>query len=116
MRISLRALTNIIAQPNEYAPDFIFLSVVICATTLGDISDQLWQGKARPELLYGVLALVLGIIIAAGLFGIYLYDSVVGPGNDLFRHRITLVAIGLFVLICIAGIAIEAFIAKLQDR
>jgi hypothetical protein len=113
---SIRQIASLATPAGVYAPEILFFAVMISATALGDISDEVKVTGSSPffQLLRG--ALMLGAIASAALFGMYQYDQIVGPGFPPFRENITWYAIAMGVVFLIFSVVAEVLLGRIQGR
>ena len=80
---------------------------MISATALGDITDEVKIVGKGPSFQAVKGALLFGGIAVASLYGMYQYDTIIGPGNIAFRNNITGFALILALILDIIGIKYE---------
>jgi hypothetical protein len=101
---------------SKYVPDFLFFGIVICATVLGDIFDELFRGDAKETLLFSGVALIIGLIFAAVAYGGYQLDTIRAKQPTIFQEGLTPFALYLSIILCIGSIIIEIVLIKTQVK
>jgi hypothetical protein len=115
LSISFHLLSNVDDPPSSYAPELLFFSVVITATVLGDISDELYRGGADEWLLGIAALLMLALIVSAALYGGYQFGVISRSQNAIFVERITIVSGVLSMVLSTASVGVEALLARTQQ-
>ncbi len=109
----IRHISNIIPHPGVYTPELLFFSIMISATALGDVTDEIkLYGNKAFQLTKGLL--LFGSIGAAGIFGMFQYDAIVGPGNVPFRENITKYSLIIAVFLFLVSFMAEFLVAKIK--
>lgn len=109
----IRHISNITHRPGVYTPELLFFSIMISATALGDITDEIkLYKKTSFQIIKGVL--IYGSIGAAIIFGMFQYDAIVGPGNIPFRENITKSSLVISVILFLTSFSAEFLIAKIK--
>lgn len=118
MAISLiiRYLASSPSAPGIYAPELLFFAVMISATALGDVTDETKIIDNTPTFQFIKGALLFGAIAVAAIYGMYQYDSIVGPGNTKFRENITKVTLILSFFLFVTSLLAEILIAKIRTE
>jgi hypothetical protein len=111
---TVRHLANILPSSGVYAPELLFFAIMISATAIGDITDE-----ARVigtswlfQLLRGTL--LFGAIGAATVYGMYQYDSIIGPGNTAFRGNITNFTLTIGIVLFFVSLLAEILVSKIR--
>jgi NO-binding membrane sensor protein with MHYT domain len=111
----IRNIANITHRPGVYTPELLFFSIMISATALGDVTDEIkLYKKTIFQLIKG--ALIFGSIGAAIIFGMFQYDAIVGPGNIGFRENITKYSLTIAVFLFITSFMAEFLVAKINGN
>jgi hypothetical protein len=110
----LRATSGADQPLRNYMPDLLFLSVVVTAAALGDLTDTLLRGGASESLLYYMFGLLFGLIVATGFFGVFRYADILGSLTEASRDNLTPIAIGLVIALCIASVVFEVILAGIH--
>jgi hypothetical protein len=113
---TVRRISDISAFPGAYAPELLFFAIMISATALGDITDEVKiVGKAPTfQLVKG--ALLFGAIAIASVYGMYQYDTIVGPGNIAFRNNITNLTVVLASILFVTSLLAELLVAQIRGK
>ncbi len=114
--LCVRALLygNLTTDVLANTPEILFFSLMVSATAMGDLSEI-----AKPlgwDNLFRIFWFVLffGAIWSAFLYGIYIYDSISGPGSIEFRKRLLSFSMGLSIVFVIFSTTVEVLIAKIE--
>lgn len=104
---------NTVETINDY-PEILFFSLMVCATTVGDLRGL--EKPVRWNLSFLILesALLLGAIGSAILYGGLRFAGIINPEVE-FRERLLNYAIWLTVLLFSLSVTSEILIA-LVDR
>ena len=103
----VRQVSAITALPGVYAPELLFFAIMVSATALGDITDETKIIGNAPVFQLVKGALLFGSLGLAAVYGMYQYDTIVGPGNIAFRNNIT-----NFTLICALALFFTSLLAE----
>lgn len=110
----IRLVSDISASPGVYAPELLFFAVMINATALGDITDEVKIVGNAPLFQFVKGVLLFGAIGVASIYGMYQYDTIVGPGNVAFRNNITQLTLIFALTSFITSLLAEIFVAKIR--
>lgn len=108
-------ICNITPHAGVYTPELLFFSIMISATALGDVTDEIkLYEKMTFQLTKGIL--IFGSIGAAIIFGMFQYDAIVGPGNILFRENITKFSLIIAIFLFLISFITEFIVAKIKGN
>ena len=104
--ISLRSIAN--------SPEFLFFSLMVTATALGDLSET-FRNSLRT-LTFDILrsGLLLGAVFSAILYGSFIYDSITNPEIDQFRIQLFGLTKWLAIVFGIVSTIAEAWIGRME--
>jgi hypothetical protein len=106
-------IANMTPHSGVYSPELLFFSIMISATALGDITDEIKLFKLSIfQLIKGLL--IFGAIGAAIIFGMFQYDNIVGPGNIAFQENITKYSLIIAIFLFFVSFIAEFLLAKIN--
>lgn len=100
------------------SPEILFFVIMTGATALGNLSESesiravgwgLWVMVLRALLLCGAIS-------ATFLYGILLYESIIGPSSPEIRERLLTLSVPMAIMFFVLGIAVEIAIGRAEDR
>lgn len=116
--ILVRTLAELEAPPGAYAPEILFFSVAITATSIRDIVKE--QNKGNLVWLFNIFlgTLVIGLLASAIFFGFYQNEAILNAGNGKVRNNITsfsfIIAISMLTISLIVQILLG--LGELEKR
>lgn len=115
--VTLRALNGTLTtQAVANSPEILFLSLMVSATAVGDISEIVvpigWDLRFRVFSS----CLLLGAIWSAILYGGLLYDTIIGPGSPSFQSRLLTLSIITATVLCLVSTIVEALLGRIKDE
>jgi hypothetical protein len=112
---TVRRVSDISASPGVYAPELLFFAIMISATALGDITDEVKIVGKAPSFQLVKGALLFGAIGVASIYGMYQYDTIVGPGNIAFHNNITNFTLVFALILFVTSLLAEILVAKIRE-
>jgi hypothetical protein len=110
--VIFRTFSNIPASVTSFPSEFLFLSIVITTTVIGDMCDELKRGGGDEILLYCILGLVVGLMVAISFYATYQYAQIIGDTTIPFRQNMTPWAFILASALGLTSIGIEVMLAR----
>ncbi len=96
------------------SPEILFLALTVTATALRDLYESApFLGK---EMLYNVLfsGLLLGLILSAVFYGLFILDSVYNPGSLGLRSALLKYSVLLTILLCFCSGITVVLLSKIE--
>ncbi|OQA04206.1 MAG: hypothetical protein BWY69_00073 [Planctomycetes bacterium ADurb.Bin401] len=96
-------------------PEFIFFSLMVSSTSIGDLLDFL------PSKEWGILlritwsALLFSIIASAVMYGSYVYENTLSLGPQVFKDNLLFVSMVLSAVLFALTLVIQIFIGKAEQ-
>ncbi len=109
-------LGEIQPAPGAYAPEILVFGIMICATALGDLTDEAKIVGSDPQIQVVKGILIFGGLAIAAIFGVYQFDAIIGSGNAVLRTNIANAAIIMSGIAFAVGLSAEVLIAKIRGE
>ncbi|MGB0384433.1 MAG: hypothetical protein ACPGWR_06370 [Ardenticatenaceae bacterium] len=100
------------------SPEILFFVIMTGATALGNLSESESIRAAGWDVWVMVLRafLLCGAVSATFLYGILLYESIIGPSSQEVRARLLSLSVPMAIIFFVVGIAVEIAIGRAEDR
>ncbi len=107
-KLSIDALTK--------SPELLFFALMISVNSMKDMHEL--SAIIGQDIVFAIFnsALLLGAVSSAILYGILLYDNIIGLGLSSFREKLLWISIGLSLVMFILGTLAEFFIGRIEEK
>lgn len=112
----VRDLAEVTAPAGTYAQELLFFSVSVCATGLSDLMDERFTGEIRWWFDILKVALLVSIVGAALLFGVYQYEDIISPVNTNIRNNIMPLSVWMAFITFFVSLVAEMVIAYTREK
>jgi len=114
--ILIRYLTGRLSFPSHSdTQEFIFFSLMICSTSIGDLLDFLPQKEWNLLIRITWSTLLFCIIMSALMYGSWVYENTLSLGPAVFKDNLLSVSVFLAGSLFILTLAIQIFIGKAEQ-
>jgi MFS family permease len=94
------------------SPELLFFSLMLNATSLGDLTDVSLQKKHHDMIGIFRSAFLIGAVVSSILYGSLLVENVFELHDSRFTAKLFWVSIGLAILSGILGTTAQVFLAR----
>lgn len=114
--ILMRYLAGKLVFPSHSdIPEFIFFSLMVSSTSIGDLLDFLPAKDWGIFLRLTWSALLFSIISSAVMYGSFVYENTLSLGPQVFKDNLLSVSIMLSIVLFILTLVLQIFIGKAQQ-
>jgi hypothetical protein len=111
----LRLLTQVPTSIGVYAPEILFLTIMVSVAAIDDINEEI---PRHQWLLFDAIrsSLLTLVFISIGIYFTYTYSGIRNPNDIEFRDNCTIIAIILSIVLCCISIAAEVLLATTKPK